>query len=139
MIVVIVVTGGFFPPLRSVEVLNLDGTQLCHLPDLPDRRHYHTLSGGIICGGWIATTSNICLKFDHGKWVEFPWKLKEKRREHVSWTRSNGKIRLLGGVYSLRSSDIVSETGNEAGFSLKHDIRYCQALSLSSLFLFLCL
>merc|ERR1712198_569486 len=76
----------------------------------------------MICGGWHASASNSCLKFDHGKWVGFPWKLKARRSEHVSWTRSNGKTRLLGGYFSLLSSEIVSETGSEAGFSLKHNI-----------------
>merc|ERR1712136_91676 len=44
---VIVVTGGETADQQlSAEVLNLDGTRLCLLPDLPTRRRHHMMSGG---------------------------------------------------------------------------------------------
>ena len=131
----IVITGGLPFSKNKAEALNIDGTPLCQLPDLPAPRYYHSMSGGMICGGGLdSATLRSCIKFEKGKWEELPWKLQEDRMVHVSWTRSNGKTRLLGGRYSPFTSEIVSETGSEAGFSLKHKIWYCQALSLSTLF-----
>ena len=120
VISVIIVTGGH-PNDYSAEAINSDGTRLCKLPDLPTPRAYHTMSGGMICGGHDNfDIRESCIKFENGEWVEYPWKLQEERVNHVSWTRPNGKTRLLGGFYEPKKSEIVSETGSEAGFPLKH-------------------
>ena len=113
----IVVTGGEPPYPKKAEALNIDGTRLCVLPDLPTLRRYHSMSGGMVCGGYDDPT---CMKFDEGKWKEFSWRLQESRNLHISWARPNGKIRLLGGFNSPRSSEIVSEAGSLAGFTLKY-------------------
>ena len=74
---------------HKAEVLNSDGTRLCSLPDLPDKhktsynidkRYLASMAGGMICGGYGSKNSNIettCIKFQHGKWIELPWKLRE--------------------------------------------------------------
>ena len=51
--------------------------------------------------------------------------LQEERNAHVSWTRSDGKIRLLGGQgeSSLTTSELVSESGSIAGFPLVYKTR----------------
>ena len=124
LILVIVVTGGETADQQlSAEVLNLDGTRLCLLPDLPTKRRHHFMSGGMICGGWDSPSKESCTKFEKGKWKEFPWKLQEPRAIHISWERSNGKIRLLGGYFSSSTSEIVSETGSEAAFPMKYDTK----------------
>ena len=118
---VIVVTGGEPPYPKKAEALNIDGTRLCVLPDLPTLRRYHSMSGGMVCGGLDdATIKKTCMKFDEGKWKEFSWRLRQSRRLHISWARPNGKIRLLGGANGYRTSEIVSEAGSLAGFTLKY-------------------
>ena len=55
-----------------------------------------------------------------------PFTLQEEREAHVSWTRSDGMIRLLGGGQgrsSLTTSELVSESGSIAGFPLVYKTR----------------
>ena len=123
LIVVIVVTGGN-PYATATEALNADGTRLCRLPNLPssgEQRVDHSMSGSIICGG--NDTPKSCIKFQNGAWKTMPFSLQEKRADHVSWTRSDGKFRLIGGHYSNSTSELVSESGSIAGFALKYSTR----------------
>ena len=123
----IVVTGGYpTSALTSVEALNADGTWLCRLPNLPKIRRYHSMDGSMICGGYDSYAQKSCIKFQYGAWKTMPFSLQQIRRYHVSWTRSDGKIRLLGGSDSdsLSTSELVSETGSVAGFPLKYDTKY---------------
>ena len=134
LIVVIVVTGG--DPIihnsqrevidntaTSVEAINADWTRLCVLPDLPTQRRHHTMSGSMVCGGRDTYAMRSCHKFQNGAWKLMPFSLLEKRRYHVSWTRSGGKSRLLGGYDndgSSTTSELVSESGSIAGFPMKY-------------------
>ena len=47
------VTGGSTASAQptSVELLFMNGTRLCSLPNLPEARKLHSQSGNIICGG----------------------------------------------------------------------------------------
>ena len=108
----------------SVEALNADGTRLCLLPNLPTFRRYHSMSGSMVCAGVDADALKSCIKFQNGAWKKMPFSLQERRDYHVSWTRSDGKCRLLGGEFSLLTSELVSETGSVAGFPLKYDTKY---------------
>ena len=86
--------------LQVAEALNIDGTRLCKLPDLPTPMSGQTMSGKLLCGGVDSNEiSKSCLKFENGLWVELPWNLQENRSQHVSWTRSDGKTRLFGGYF----------------------------------------
>ena len=127
MIVVIVVTGGeafSTPTPTSVEALNADGSRLCLLPDLPTRRRYHSMSGSMVCGGYDSNARNSCINFQDGAWKTKPFPLQESRNYFVSWARLHGKSRLLGGDLNhpsaLLTSEIVSESGSNAGFPLKY-------------------
>ena len=67
------VTGGFNGrSLTSVELLLLNGTRLCALPDLPGARHHHSQSGLLACGGGHSRESeqNSCVKFSGGTWEQ---------------------------------------------------------------------
>ena len=126
LIIVIVVTGG--EPSQtagtSAEALNADGTRLCRLTNLPNNRRYHSMDGSMICGGFDSHVRKSCIKFQYGAWKTMPFSLQQKRISHVSWTRSDGKIRLLGGAYSQGlTSELVSETGSIAGFPLNYDTK----------------
>ena len=122
----IVVTGGepFSTAGTSVEALNADGTRLCRLPNLPQCQRDHSMDGSMICGGIDSHARKSCIKFQYGAWKTMPFSLQQIRWNHVSWIRSDGKIRLLGGYgsasESLSTSELVSETGSVAGFPLKY-------------------
>ena len=123
LIVVIVVTGGTPTSTAgiSAEALNADGTRLCRLPNLPTTRHLHTMSGSMICGGYYDNEARqTCINFQNGVWKTMPFSLQEARTDAVSWTRSDGKNRILGGYYSRSTSEIVSEYGSISGFPLKY-------------------
>merc|ERR1712241_1292954 len=47
---VVMVTGGGSAE-TSVELLFINGTRLCALPDLPGGRWFHSQSGSLACGG----------------------------------------------------------------------------------------
>ena len=121
----IVVTGGYPTSTAgtSVEALNADGTRLCRLPNLPKIRRMHSMDGSMICGGYDSHAQKSCIKFQYGAWKTMPFSLQQIRFYHVSWTRSDGKIRLLGGSYSFLTSELVSEAGSIKGFPLKYDTR----------------
>ena len=123
LIVVIVVSGGLPEVGTSVEALNADGTRLCRLPNLPHNRQYHSMDGSMICGGYDSHAQKSCIKFQYGAWKTMPFSLQQIRFYHVSWTRSDGKIRLLGGEFSPLTSELVSETGSVAGFPLKYNTK----------------
>ena len=87
---------------KVAEALNINGTRLCKLPDLPTPMSGQTMSGRLLCGGRDSNgIPKSCIKFENGLWVELPWNLQENRSQHVSWTRSDGKTRLFGGYYFL--------------------------------------
>ena len=73
------------------------------------------------CGGWH--TGKSCIKFQNGAWKTMPFTLQEARAYHVSWTRMDGMVRLLGGHYSTSTSELVSKYGSIAGFPLKYATR----------------
>ena len=119
------VTGGdpLYTGADSAEALNADGTQLCRLPNLPTIRRAHSMSGSMVCGGYDSEAWYSCFNFQNGTWKTLPFTLQEKRRYHVSWTRSDGQSRLFGGRYSPLTSELVSESGSIAGFPLKHETK----------------
>ena len=84
------------------------------------------MDGSMICGGRDSHAQKSCIKFQYGAWKTMPFSLQQIRNYHVSWTRSDGKIRLLGGYgsdsESLSTSELVSEAGSVKGFPLKYGI-----------------
>ena len=114
--------------LRSSELYNPATKTSCSLPQLSDRRRYHSLDGGILCGGELEFGSHensdshiltLCETFTNGKWIQ-SHTLKLKRRSHVSWATSSG-VYLMGGARSPYSSEIVKEDGTSIeGFRLRY-------------------
>jgi len=129
----ILVVGGFREDSKSVEAIKSDGTPLCALPDLPAERFSHTADDGLICGDYNAQKS--CLKYEAGKWVEFGWKLLQKRQLHVSWKRPDGEVQLMGGFEneSSRTTEVVTDSGSKQGFPLKHDTKGACAIKLKDI------
>jgi len=126
---VLLVSGGY-PHPKSVEVILNDGTSFCSLKTLSallgEGRGYHTMDGGIICGG--LENPQTCIKFDFkaGCWYPYSSKLNWQRVEHVSWRRhGDDQIMLLGGWYNPAYSrtEIVSTSKSVNSYNLHHAIR----------------
>ena len=93
----------------------------CELPSLPDRMFSHTSDEGTLCGGGFISTT--CITFTSGKWVT-SHALAEKRRGHTSWNnKEEGKIILMGGWDSVRTTEAITEGENDGvtGFPMKYN------------------
>ena len=120
------ITGGN-PDTDKVQLLDTNGTFICNLPNLPERRFGHTQNGLVACGGgnYSYILSN-CLTFQNGSWTE-SYTLAEPRLNHLSWRSPNG-IMLLGGMRDATNenneppitSEILTEEGGKQSFPLKH-------------------
>jgi len=110
----LLVSGGY-PNPKTVEVILNDGTSLCSLQsssELPySGRGYHTMDGGIICGGVEAPKN--CSKFETGNWNPYSSEMIYDYVGHVSWNRFGDyeAIQLFGGANNnWRQSEIISAT-----------------------------
>ena len=123
-ILVILVTGGSPSSIagRSAELLHINGSRLCSLPNLPSIRTGHSQTGGTLCGGGLygSGTWTSCLTFTSGSWEE-THTLDRERFAHSAWASPRG-IMLLGGAfdYSARTTtEILLENGRTTpGFRL---------------------
>ena len=81
---------------KSVEVLNLNGTYRCSLPDLEHKTWGHTQNGLTLCGGTEEELRTECRTFINGSWT---WtdNLTRPRAYHSSWQSSKGLL-LMGGT-----------------------------------------
>ena len=59
-------SGDFYSGGQSVEVYVPSTGQHCQLPDLPDRRLYHSMEKKMICGG--RDTTGSCLTLTSSGW-----------------------------------------------------------------------
>jgi len=112
--VILVVAGDYYD--ISVEALNSNGTRLCDMPDLPDKRFVHSISGDMLCGGWY--TLDSCLQYKSGSWIQYPWKLLYPRAHHLSWRSPSGKVFLFGGWFKQNITEYVTPSGSSEGFPL---------------------
>ena len=122
---VVMVTGGFNGrSLTSVELLLLNGTRLCALPDLPGARHHHSQSGLLACGGGHSRESeqNSCVKFSGGTW-EQTHTLGQGRYAHTAWASPQGVL-LMGSTYSqgMKTTELLNDDGSTtASFNLDNN------------------
>ena len=106
----------------SAEVLFTNGSSICELPQLSQSKTEHTQSGLTACGGY--DTRRNCIKFEAGSWITLTDNLVEERDIHSSWVSPDGDILLIGGVYSLTTTEIVYQNGTSIrSFDLKYDTR----------------
>ena len=85
--------GEFSNVSKTVEVLNIDGTAWCMLPDLPEDRGDHTQSGLIACGGY--PNGDNCVRFSEGHWNISHEDLNRKNR-HSAWSSSKHGTIIIG-------------------------------------------
>ena len=121
-----IITGGSSVGLK-VEVFNTNKNKNCRLPDLAGGKRYrHSQCGHLLCGGTVITTRRSCLKLNPltGNFTPTSVKLREGRDNHLCWDveGENGPVLLMGGLYSKRSTELVSSDGSSssASFTLTH-------------------
>ena len=125
------ITGGEPRPSvgNSVEVFNPHTNRSCSLRDLPGEvRYHHSLCRDLLCGGdSSSSTRRSCLKLDPQTGVFTPTsvRLEEDRSYHQCWDVEGEGVLLIGGYYSLRSTELVSPDGSSstANFTLPYDTR----------------
>ena len=122
---VVMVTGGYSSAGISVELLFLNGTRLCALPDLPGGRWWHSQSGTLACGGGDSSTSEItsCVNFSGGTW-EQTHTLGQRRQGHTAWASPQGVL-LMGSHYDSRTTtELLNDAGSStASFNLDNHRR----------------
>ena len=105
----------------SAELISTNGSSICELPTMQLSKNYHTQSGLTACGGWGSDTRRNCIKFEAGPWTTLTDNLVERREDHSSWVSPDGDILLIGGDYSLTTTEIVYQNGTSIrSFDLKH-------------------
>ena len=107
--------------LDSVELLNLDGTWICTMPQMPEARSGHTQSGPVICGGSGSATKKSCITFFSGgkDWVK-THNLTKERQWHSAWASPRG-VMLMGGFDHKTTTEILTGDGDtNPGFSLDY-------------------
>ena len=127
---VVLVTGGYSSAETSVELLFLNGTRLCALPDLPGSRWYHSQSGYLACGGGSGGSEQTsCVTFSGGTW-EQTHTLGQMRYGFTAWASPRGVL-LMGGFYAPKgkydsgtTTELLNDDGSTtASFNLDNDRR----------------
>ena len=54
--------------VQSVEVFVPSTGRRCKLPELPERRYFHTMEGTVLCGGEGDSDGSTCLSLTDGRW-----------------------------------------------------------------------
>ena len=102
-------TGG---ALTSVELLFLNGTRLCFLPNLPTGRRSYSQNGLITCGGNdkdLTRNHKSCVTFSAGRWKK-THTLGQKRYGHTAWASPQG-VMIMGGYYSKTTTELLTDNG----------------------------
>ena len=114
------VSGGYNGyDITSVELLFLNGTRLCALPDLPVARYAHSQSGPLACGGGRGGSERTsCVTFSGGTW-EHSHTLGQSRYSHTAWASPQGVL-LMGSQYDSRTTtELLNDDGTtSASFNL---------------------
>ena len=110
---------------KSVEILNLDGSHRCSLPDLLHETWGHTQNGLTVCGN-SEHEFKSCFTFTNGNW-KLSQNLLRPRLYHSSWQTGQGLLIMGGaGVNQEMSSEMLSDplVQPNYSFALKHASRF---------------
>ena len=109
----VLITGSWDGAAQSAEIYHPDRKSACIIPDLPDRRAYHTQDSTLVCGGFWTRRSCRRWNADTGAWDLVTESLTEKRWDHISWTPADGSVTYLMGGYSCdNTSDVIDNDGS---------------------------
>ena len=124
--------------LKSVELLNMDGTWNCPMPQLPVARFGHSQAGAVTCAGrdgsYEDTVQKSCVTLSsdweqthtlsHARWG---------RWDHSTWRSPRGIVLMGGGLYPgwrghgdplryLTTTEILTQDGDTTpGFTLRYE------------------
>ena len=119
--------GGSGDTRQSTEIYNPSIDLGCSLPNLPDRRIYHTQSENLLCGGWDGSNRvSICWTWDSksGAWTQ-THSLNTGRNKHVAWPTPSG-VYLLGGSTdddgTTDTVELVTENNGILDATFKYEV-----------------
>ena len=118
----IIVTGGEAELASYAELLYPDGTNSwCKLPNMGGRNKDNTQNGFVSCGG--GDEGKTCQTLVDGSW-KASGDLNKRRIHHISWKRPDGKIHLMGGSESPRTTEIfdIEKGESQKDFKLKEKV-----------------
>ena len=120
-VVIVTGTGHYLGKGTSAELLSINGTRLCALPNLPERRWHHSQNGLIACGGsHNVATQESCVTFTAGSWKKTNT-LGHRRWSHAGWSSPRGVL-LLGGSYSGTTTELLTNKWKAIpSFKLNHN------------------
>ena len=109
-----------------MELYNPVSQKTCELPDITGGgSRFHSQCGGLLCGGVSSQDSCLMLDTLTGTFTNTSVKLVEERKGHLCWEvdGEGGPILLMGGLYSDRSTELVSSDGltSSASFTLQYN------------------
>ena len=107
----------------TVDLLSIDGTKLCSLPNLLSGRNHHSQNGLLVCGGggrWtpgsvLPEVAASCDTFSDGKWKR-THTLGHMRQNTPSWASPQGVL-LMGGddgegsKKSKKTTELLTDDG----------------------------
>ena len=105
--------------LKSSEILHLNGTHRCSLPDFPIETWGHSQNGLTVCGNSEVTYRSNCYELMDGVWTLTQTLLKP-RVYHSSWQSNKGLFMMGGvGIKSEQNTEILSQDNiaQEMGFT----------------------
>ena len=125
---VVMVTGGqgvTDSVKTSVELLSSNGTRLCSLPNLPEKKWQHSQTGVLACGGGSRGSGSAyksCFKFTDSRWKK-SHTMGTSRYGHTGWASPQGVL-LIGGTdtQSQTSAELLTDNGGATpSFTLKNN------------------
>ena len=106
----------------SVELLSSNGTRLCSLPNLPEKKWQHSQTGVLACGGGSGSAYKSCFKFADSRWKK-SHTMGTSRYGHTGWASPQGVL-LIGGTdtQSQTSAELLTDNGGATpSFTLKNN------------------
>ena len=124
--------------LKSVELLNMDGTWNCPMPPLPVPRFGHSQTGAVTCGGhkdgsYEVTVQKSCVTLSSDWEQTHNLTARWGRWDHSAWRSPRGVVLMGGGLYPgwrgqgqpipyLTTTEILTQDGDTTpGFTLSYE------------------
>ena len=115
---------------KSVEILNMDGSHNCSLPNLLHETWGHTQNGLTVCGN-SEHEFKSCFTFTNGNW-KLSQNLLRPRLYHTSWQTGQGLLMMGGaGQKQERGTEMLSDplVQPNYSFALEYASRLCLQFS----------